>query len=223
MGHSPRKHQISPLFSPVLFIQKGIFVLLAMGMLCLGLFFVSPDQTNRSVYAQQPTVAVPTVTSTPLGPIASVRLDQTQINVRSGPGQDYPIIGILVAGQRVPAVGASQGGEWVQIVYLGVPGGMAWVHSSLVDLSKELPVVTPPATPTPRVTATLDPTLAARYIVVVPPTQLPTFTVPPPLIVPTFSATEPAIPIGRLPVGFLIIGLGVVGLFGIMLSFLRGR
>lgn len=83
---------------------------------------------------QQPTVDVPTVTGTPPGPTARVNLDNDQINVRSGPGTDYAEVGILIAGQTVPALGRSAGGSWIQIGYAGVEGGVAWVYSPLVTV-----------------------------------------------------------------------------------------
>jgi hypothetical protein len=185
--------------------------------------FASFEQ--ETAYAQHPTLSIPTVTGTPAGPVASVYQNLVQIPVRSGPGQNYPEIGLLTAGQKVPAVGTSPGGEWVKIIYPGVQGGVAWVFGNLVGVSGPLPVVSPPPTPTPRVTPTLDPTLAARALVEnVQPTRLPTFTAAPPLAVPTIEAVEPGFLAQRnIPMGFVVVGLAVVGLFGIFLSLLRGR
>ncbi len=173
--------------------------------------------------AQIPTVAVPTVTGTPSGAMATVTMEQDQINVRGGPSTEYPIVGVLIAGQQIPALGRSIGGDWVQIAYPGVAGGVAWVYSPLITLSGSIPIVEPPPTPTPRTTPTVDPTLAAQFIVEIPPTRLPTFTAPPPLALPTYPP-EPAITgTGRVPMGLIISGMGIIGLFGMMISFLRGR
>ena len=146
----------------------------------------------RGGYEQQPTVAVPTVTGTATGPIAVVYSDpEEQINVRSGPGLDYPKVGVLLNRQQVPALGRTPGGTWVEIIYPGVEGGVAWVYAPLVQIQGgELPVVEPPPTPTPLVTPTVDPTLAAQFVVEIPPTRMPTFTPPPLLVIPTFPAEE---------------------------------
>jgi len=174
--------------------------------------------------AQIPTVSIPTVTGTPEGASVTVTMEQDQINVRSGPGAvDYPIVGVLIAGQKVPALGRSEGGNWVQIVYPGAPNGVAWVYSPLVTINGFLPIVEPPPTPTPRTTPTIDPTLAAQFIVEIPPTRLPTFTPPPALVLPTLPVDQSSAQSGRVPMGFVIIGLGVVGLFGTFISLLRGR
>lgn len=189
-----------------------------------GIIFHSVDYR---VYAdhlgQIPTVAIPTVTSTQSNAIAIVTLEQDQINVRSGPSTDYPIIGVLIAGQRIAALGRSVGGDWVQIAYPGVEGGTAWVYSPLVTLEGSPPLVEPPPTPTPKTTPTIDPTLAAQFIIDIPPTRLPTYTPPPELVLPTFTTEAQSTGTGRIPMGLVIIGLGVVGLFGTIISYLGSR
>jgi hypothetical protein len=195
----------------------GWFVCLA------ALISVTGVRANKP--AQIPTVSIPTVTGTPSGPVAVVKrdVDQEQVNVRSGPSTNYDIVGVLIVGQRVPALGRTVGGDWVQIAYPGVPDGVAWVYSPLVDVSADLSIVEPPPTPTPQTTPTIDPTLAAQFIDEIPPTRLPTFTPPPPLVIPTFRAAETPSGNAGVPMGFVIIGLGVVGLFGTLISLLRGR
>ena len=176
--------------------------------------------------AQVPTGSIPTVTGTPIEAIIIVRsnAEQDQVNVRSGPGTiGYDIVGVLAVGEQVPAIGQSPGGDWVEIVYPGVADGVAWVYTPLVEVRGSLPIVEPPPTPTPRVTPTIDPTLAAQFLVQVPPTRLPTFTPPPPLHIPTFSASSAGGAASRLPMGFVIIGMTVLGVFGLLISFLRGR
>ena len=173
---------------------------------------------------QQPTVAIPTVTGTPSGPIAVVYSDpEEQINVRSGPGTNYPKVGVLLNRQQVPALGATPGGSWVQIAYPGVQSGVAWVYAPLVRINGILPIIEPPPTPTPLTTPTIDPTLASQFIVDIPSTRLPTYTPPPPLVISTQSGEINPTGTGSIPVGFVITGLTVVGLFGLIISVLRRR
>jgi hypothetical protein len=200
--------------------------ILLLCMLCLGIIFWQTTSVKASKPYQIPTGSVPTVTGTPSGTIAIVRNtgEQDQINVRSGPGTvGYDIIGVLIVGQQVPALGRSAGGDWIEIAYPGVTGGVAWVYSPLVELTGPLPIVEPPPTPTPRVTPTIDPTLAAQFLVEIPPTRLPTFTAPPPVNMPTFAPDEPITRTSRVPMGLIIIGMAVIGFFGTLISFLRGR
>ncbi len=206
-------------------IRIRLFIFLLVVLLGVSLLFVEAPAAQAGKNAQIPTVSIPTVTGTPPGAIAIVTMEQDQINVRSGPSSyDYPIVGVLIAGQQVPALGRTVGGDWVEIAYPGVPGGVAWVWSALVEIRGTLPPVEPPPTPTPRTTPTIDPTLASQFIIDIPPTRLPTFTPPPPFIQATLPADQPVSGSpARVPMGLLIIGMGVVGLFGTFISFLRGR
>lgn len=200
---------------------------LFVSFVCLGLAMgaLTARFANAKPLAQIPTVSIPTVTGTPISAIATVRPnDQGFVNVRAGPSAvDYDIVGVLVVGQQVPALGRSPGGDWIQIAYPGVPGGVAWIYVDLVDVVGKLPILEIPPTPTPRVTATIDPTLAAQFLVEVPATRLPTYTNPPPLSIPTYEVNAPIATSGRLPVGFIIIGMAAVGFFGVLVSLLRGR
>ena len=192
-------------------------------VILISIFWVQVQVVQANRQQQIPTVSIPTVTSSPMGASVTVTRDQDQINVRSGPSTDYPIVGVLIAGQQVPALGRSVGGQWIQVVYPGGPEGVAWVYAPLVEPVGTLPIIEPPPTPTPRTTPTIDPTLAAQFIVEVPPTRLPTFTAPPPLALPTFVDPSGAGVTRRIPMGLLIVGLGVVGLFGTLISVLRSR
>jgi hypothetical protein len=174
---------------------------------------------------QLPTIAVATVTGTPAGPMAVVIPgNEPQINLRSGPNSLYDKVGVLLVGQSVPAKGRSPKGEWILVEYPGVPGGTAWVYALYVEIQPpvQLPIVEPPPTPTLAQTATIDPTLAARFIVTEAPTRLPTFTPPPPLAIPTFIA-ESGPALSRLPMGFIIMGLAAMGLFFGVVALAQGR
>ena len=82
------------------------------------------------VYAQQPTGSIATVTGTPPGPVVTVYSDQNEIGVFSGPSFDtYAQIGILLSGEKAPALGYSIDGKWIEIVYMGVPGGRGWIYA----------------------------------------------------------------------------------------------
>lgn len=212
------------------FLTRGVMVRLKLRVFLLifiigGIFFIiQASSAQASKLSQIPTVSVPTVTSSPMGAVAIVTREQDKINVRSGPSSyTYPIIGVLIAGQHVPALGRTVGGDWVQIAYPGVAGGVAWVYAPNVEIQGSLPIVEAPPTPTPRTTPTIDPTLASQFLVDIPPTRLPTFTPPPPLVIPTFTVIQETTGTGRVPMGLVIVGLGVLGLFGAMISFLRGR
>lgn len=195
-----------------------ITCVLAFGLLFPGL---------HPVIAQIPTGSIPTVTGTPSGIMATVKagLNEASVNVRSGPhALYYPKIGVLLEGQTVPALGRSPGGDWILVAYAGVPGGQGWVFSKYVTLTPgELPVVQPPVSPTPEVTQTIDPTLAAQYLVTAVPTRLPTFTPPAPLNIPTFAPAGGSQVLSSIPMGLVIVVLFSVGILLGIFSFIQRR
>lgn len=150
-----------------------------------------------------------------------------KVNVRLAPCVDCELVGVLIAGQQAIALGRTPGGDWIQIVYAGVPGNVAWVYAPLVQIidlgAGALPIVEPPATPTPRVTATIDPTLAAQFNLGQGlPTRLPTFTPSGPVALPTLPEGDGA-QAGGFPPILAIAGLFMVGGMGLLVSLLRGR
>lgn len=185
-------------------IWLGILTVIVLGA---GMFF-SPKQAGA--YAEAPRQAGPIITVTYSDPI----------NVRGGPSTVYyPIVGQLLPSQTAPALGVSPKREWVQIAYPASPTGTGWVYAAYVTVSGgELPIVEAPPTPTPLATSTIDPTLAAAFLVQPTQTRLPTFTPPPPLTVPSFEG-EGTVTTGNV-LGFFIIGLGLLGGVGLLVSFL---
>jgi hypothetical protein len=180
---------------------------------------------NASNPYQQPTAVLATVTGTPSGPIVTVRSDQEEyINVRSGPGIFFQKIGVLLTGQQAPALGRSAGGDWIVISYPGVAGGVAWVYAPFVNITPgTLPIVEPPPTPTPLYTSTIDPTLAAQFIVTSVPTKLPTFTPPPPLVIPTYQTISQSGGIAGISMGMVILSVAIVGVFIGLFAIAQGR
>jgi len=174
--------------------------------------------------AQQPTGSVPTVTGTVSGPVVTVYTDLEKVDLYAGPSTYlYPAVGVLLAGQSVPALGRGPEPDWIQVFYPGVPGSKAWVYAPYVRISPgaRLQVLEAPPTPTPFSTPTIDPTLAAAFIAPETPTRLPTFTPPAEFIIPTF--VEEGADTNRIPIGLVIFSLGFVGAMGVLISFLRGR
>ncbi len=210
--HQRRRYVVAFYLSMNLYVKKQFWFkypgILA-ALLCLawvGLF--APNQVEAFQGASTPTGIVITVTYT------------DPMNVRSGPGTFYDIIGQLFPGDVRPALGISPGREWIQISY---EGGVGWVYAPYVSVSGgELQVVEPPPTPQPLTTATIDPTLAAQFDQAPTQTRMPTFTPPPPLTVPQFTeATQPRAV--TIPSGYFVIILGVFGLVGLFLSFLSRK
>ncbi len=209
--------------------QSSVFVVLLplAAILAAGLLLFFPTLGRASDHLQIPTGSIATVTGTPVGAIAVIlENEQGYINVRSGPSTiAYPIVGLITAGSSVPAIGRTSGGDWIKIVYASAPGGVGWIWGDLVDVRGRVSIVEAPPTPTPATTATIDPTLAAQFLVEAIPTRLPTYTAPPPVVNPTMPADLEinSTTTGPVPMILIIASMLVIGLMGLFVSLLRSR
>ncbi|MBX3061527.1 MAG: ABC transporter substrate-binding protein [Anaerolineae bacterium] len=107
----------------------------------------------------------PTVTNTATNtPTATATLDGvyatvtgTTLNVRSGPGMNYNIVGKLKRGDVVRVIGALPDFSWLLIPF---EGGQAWILAQFVTISGDrstVPIIAVPPTPSGP-TATVPPT-----------------------------------------------------------------
>jgi hypothetical protein len=89
-----------------------------------------PDPAE-SVPATPASTPVPVITPTPLAAAAAnneaILTALVILNVRSGPGVDYPIVGQLAPGQSAQVVGQNPAGSWWQIIYPPDSGSLGWV------------------------------------------------------------------------------------------------
>ena len=202
-------------------IWPTIFFL--MMSILMGFSVIGPVEAGS--VAQQPTGELATVTSTPRGPYVIVNpltATDTQINVRAGPSALTERVGVLLINQEANAIGRY--GDWIQIEYVGGPGGKAWVYGNIVTLfGGDLPLVEPPPTSTPNMTQTVDPTLAAQFLITPDSTRLPTFTEPAPLDIPTYTTNTGSAVLGGIPMGLMIVGLGAFGIFLGVIALISGR
>ncbi len=192
--------------------------------LLFGIFSSSLAKPGK-VIAQQPTGSIPTVTGTPKGVTAKIKIGLTEnyVKVRAGPAVLYPQIGLIPLGAEVPVIGKSAGGDWLVIEYPGVPGSIGWVWAFYMDVSAgELAVIENPPSPVPITTITIDPTMAAQFITTPEATRLPTFTAPPPLTIPTFESSTGQ-ELGGIPIGLIIIILAVLGILVGSFSYFQAR
>ncbi len=183
-------------------------------LLIFGMFSAS---SLTVVLAQQPT-NVPAS-----GMFITVITDEPQINIRMGPSSSvYPIVGTLITGSTAPALGRSQGGDWIQIEFPGAPDNKGWVYSPLVQVSPgALQIVAPPPTPVQPPTSTVDPTLAAQFNLAPTATRLPTFTPPPSLTQPAYIQPASSNSNDSVPLAVIILAFAVLGLIGLPLSLIR--
>lgn len=199
----------------------------ATSVLLFGILLILTNQNLVSAKNTLGQELLPTVTGTPMGPQITVLVieGEEQINVRSGPHVTFDKVGVLVNNQSATALGKTATGEWILIEYQGVENGQAWVYAPLVSISPggDLPIVEPPSTPTPAVTPTIDPTMAARFIISPLPTRLATYTEVAPLSIPTFEDTSTITQRAGIPIGLLILVVGAIGLFLGLFTIAQGR
>ena len=99
-----------------------------------------------------PTATPLPVTPTPEG--VTITITGAQQNVRGGPGDQYPVLGVMQRGEQALVVGATQDNTWVVINYRGQ---MGWLVVYLLEVFGNLntvPIIPPPPTPAPIFTPT---------------------------------------------------------------------
>jgi len=128
---------------------------------------VAPTPTLLKAPTATPVPPEPTAlgqaqdTATPV-PMAALVVSRVEgkvtaygLNVRTGPGTAYPIIGGLSLGDAVEIVGKNAAGDWLQITYPAGGESQGWIAAAYVDLTGSLAEVAevsapplPPPTPT---------------------------------------------------------------------------
>ncbi len=124
-------------------------------------FTPEPNATATPSATASPTSSptpspTPTLTPTPAAPVVQLPLTSTTaINVRSGPGTAYPILGQLQPGQMAPVLSRNNDTSWWQISL--ADNTLGWVFGQLVTLSGSQEAIPIAAAPPPPPTATAAP------------------------------------------------------------------
>ncbi len=124
-----------------------------------------PTATPTEAFTATPTPLQPTDTPLPSRPVAKVTA--SALNVRTGPGIAYPIVGGLSFGDSVEVVGKNATGDWLQIVYSADVEDRGWIAAAYVELTGPLAVVpetSAPPPPLPMPTPTPKPELTGKLI-----------------------------------------------------------
>ncbi len=150
---------------------------------------VPPTDTSTPEPTQTPThtptaTAIPTNTPTATATRPPSAIAKTRLEVRSGPGPAYDLLGYLPAGAAAEVLSQDETGEWWQIKTSLAGAGVGWIEAD-PDLAEgvntgHLPIALAPPTPTATATATSTYTPA-------PPTETPSAT-------PTPTPTDTPVP-----------------------------
>ncbi len=147
---------------------------------------VSPSPTVRATFTPRPTdtpwpTFTPRPTVAPITPGVVTAVISATVNIRLGPGTNYPAVTKLNKGTRVSIRGRDLESQW----FFLVPPPNGWLNGDFVAFSSDasaLPVIDAPPTPIP------TPTIAPS------PTNMPTPT--PPMYV-DFRADAPWVQAGQ--------------------------
>jgi uncharacterized protein YraI len=127
----------------VFLVLIGVVMVLALGIILGRAFGGAPEAP--------PPAGAPTVVPPPADPEEPYLTANEAVNVRSGPGTEYPAYGVLPQGQSAPVVGVSpDGGWWVIGLPAGYsPDGYGWVSAAYVTTynTAGVPVIQPPPVP----------------------------------------------------------------------------
>ncbi len=123
-----------------------------------------PDFRATPLPTVPPVTPTPAPTATPEGVWGTV--NTARLNVRTGPGMNYDVIGQLQNNETVFPIGANRDFTWIVIPFRGQNG---WVAAYLLDLHGQqrlLPFIQPPPTPTPVIIPTDTPVPFGDLVVI---------------------------------------------------------
>ena len=130
-------------------IIVGLGLVLILAIVLLSRFFSGPSGATPT---ETPAVeTTTTVTATPGSPSV---IALANVSVRSGPGIEYPVTGLLPAGGSADVIGRNAASTWWLISAPNIQGNQGWVPDDQVTTSNvtSVPVATPPPLPTPTAT-----------------------------------------------------------------------
>lgn len=92
---------------------------------------IVPPAEDETPAPTEPAVAEPTPqTSTS----QSVTVTGTVVNLRRGPGTNYPADGLVHEGDQVNVTGRNAAGDWLQIMHPAAAGELVWIYGPLTDV-----------------------------------------------------------------------------------------
>ena len=97
------------------------------------------------------------------------------LNIRSGPGTNFPVIGAARNGDTGTIVGRSQDSRWWVVDAPTLPGGVGWVSADFVAATNagDVPVIPSPPPPPPTPTRVPQPTALPPTATPIPATAVP--------------------------------------------------
>ncbi|MEO0599699.1 MAG: SH3 domain-containing protein, partial [Chloroflexota bacterium] len=113
------------------------------------------EPVNAEDIATATATDTPTPTNTVTPDACTVTADSSAVNLRTGPGTVYEVVGILARGNSLVAVGRNTTNTWYVV---NDEGELVWIAGSVTERSgdcTDLQIIAAPPTPTPSPTNTL--------------------------------------------------------------------
>lgn len=114
----------------------------------------APEASTSDITSTPPIAATATLANAITGTLSGT------VNLRSGPGVEYPRIGEGRAGDVFVITAYHSGVPWVRVQYDAVPSGEAWIAVELLEIQGDiytLPAISQLNFPTPTITPTPQP------------------------------------------------------------------
>lgn len=172
-------------------VAGGVVVTLLMGGIIIFLLLFRMESDDSSAVKAEPQIetpantAVPTALSTPTPPGTPQAIAQTKLEVYSGPGDFYELMGYLQNGNTAEITGQDETNQWWQIKTSLSNTGLGWIKmgpsfSKVINI-QNVPIALAPPTPTSMATPASETRLPT-----------PTFTPDVPTVTPTPSPSPTA-------------------------------
>jgi uncharacterized protein YgiM (DUF1202 family) len=189
------------------FLVLLVVILVGLGSLDRWNFQIEPTIDAGALVASTtptPLPAIPTATATetPLPPTPTpmpptptitatsspILITKSKLEVRTGPGLQYDLLGLLPAGVEVTIIGRDENRQWWQIRFSSDSNGVGWVASdpefSTSANAEQVRVALIPPTPTDTPTPTPIPATHTPTATLIPPTPTATLIPPTPTTIP---------------------------------------
>jgi len=140
----------------------GLVMAVVIGVTAIGFFSVVILAANDSGTPASPTAVaptpLPTVTATPV--LAGIAITRP-VEVRSGPGSNYPVVTRLAVTDTIHVLGRSADSRWLVVAAEARPTQTGWIPADAVTGlgGTALTVIAPPGATAPPLSATLSPDL----------------------------------------------------------------
>lgn len=116
----------------------------------------TPEPTVTPLSAVDTPIPEPTITPIPEVGSPNVTANENDVNIRSGPGTDFDVIGTLPTGESLEIIGRNADSSWWQV---STPNGIGWIFASVATASNVdggIPVVEAPPVPIPTEPSPID-------------------------------------------------------------------